>query len=363
MMAITLGAYYARQFAGWVAAVFLGVMSIVFIGDFIELLRRSTYKDGVGLAEVLELTLLKQANMAQIILPFVILFAALLCLSRLTRTNELVVSRAAGLSAWRFLFPALIVALLLGGFRVMVFNPVASAMTERYELLDNRLLGSQTNFLALSDAGLWVRQTTETGTAIIHAGELAQTRVQFRDMIAFQFNEQGDFTGRIDAKTGLLANGQWVFEDVLLQDEGRRPVRQATYALPTSLTLDNLQDSFAAPETMSFWELPGFIGVLEEAGFSAQRHLLHFHALLASPILLCAMVLIAAAFSLRLTRRGGALTVAGGGIAAGFLTYFLTDVVFALGLSGRIPVELAAWSPAVVATLLGSAVIFHLEDG
>ncbi|MCR9255194.1 MAG: LPS export ABC transporter permease LptG [Alphaproteobacteria bacterium] len=360
---MTLAFYYARQFAGWVAAVFFGIMAIVFIGDFVEMLRRASDKDAVGITDVIELTLLKQANMAQIVLPFVILFAGLLCLSRLTRTNELVVSRAAGLSAWRFLLPALVVALLLGGFRVAVFNPVASVMTERFELLENRLLGNRGSFLSLSETGLWVRQSTEDGTAIIHASQIAQEQNQFLDMIAFRFNEAGDFIGRIDARFGELSEGQWLFTDVLLQMENGRPTALERFALPTNLTLDNLQDSFAAPETMSFWELPEFIEVLEQAGFSAQRHRLHFHAMLASPLLLCAMVLIAAAFSLRMTRRGGALGVAAGGIAAGFLTYFVSDLVFALGLSGRIPVELAAWAPATVATLLGAAVIFHLEDG
>jgi len=367
-MGLTLSYYLARQFLGWVAAVFLGFMAIVFIGDFVEMLRRASDKDIVGFADVIELTLLKQANMAQIILPFVVLFAGLLCLSRLTRTNELVVSRAAGLSAWRFLLPALLVALLIGGFRVAVFNPVASVMTERYELLETRLLGGGGSFLTLADSGLWVRQSTPDGAAIIHANRIAATdnpaaENRFVGMIAFRFDERNQFVGRIDAAAGELANGQWMFRDAILQMENNRPVRLQTYALPTSLTLDNLQDSFAAPETMSFWDLPAFIEVLEQAGFSAQRHRLHFHALLASPVLLCAMVLIAAAFSLRMTRRGGAIAVAAGGIGAGFLTYFLTDLVFALGLSGRIPVELAAWAPALVATLLGSAAILHLEDG
>ena len=114
---------------------------------------------------------------------------------------------------------------------------------------------------------------------------------------------------------------------------------------------------------MSFWELPRFISILESAGFSAVRHRLHWHSLLASPLLLCAMVLIAAIFSLRMTRRGGTLPWACAGLFFGFFLYFMSDVVFALGLSSRIPEVLAAWTPATVTTLLGVASLLHLEDG
>ena len=114
---------------------------------------------------------------------------------------------------------------------------------------------------------------------------------------------------------------------------------------------------------MSFWVLPRFIETLENAGFSALKHRIHWHSLLAGPLMFCAMVLIAATFSLRLTRRGGTGLLVAGGLLAGFLLYFLTDVVLALGLSGSIPPILAAWTPASVTALLGLAMLFHLEDG
>ena len=109
--------------------------------------------------------------------------------------------------------------------------------------------------------------------------------------------------------------------------------------------------------------LPGFIANLESAGFSAMRHRLYLNSILAVPFLLCAMVLIAATFSLRLTRRGGTSLLLIGGVFVGFLLYFFSELVLAAGQSGTIPVSLAAWSPAGVSLLLGLATLFHLEDG
>ena len=75
------------------------------------------------------------------------------------------------------------------------------------------------------------------------------------------------------------------------------------------------------------------------------------------------MVLIAATFSLRLTRRGGTVLLGIAGVLTGFLLFVLSNLVQALGLGASLPAALAAWTPAGVSLLLGAAMLLHLEDG
>ena len=146
-------------------------------------------------------------------------------------------------------------------------------------------------------------------------------------------------------------------------NESDKPPGIASYRLETELTPEKIQESFASPQTLSFWDLPTFIDALEATGFSSVPQRLHYNALLAQPLLLSAMVLFAAAFALRQTRRGGTLVMAVSGVAAGFFIFVMTDVVMALGLSESIPVGMAAWMPAGVSLLIGTATLLHLEDG
>ena len=301
--------------------------------------------------------------MAQKVLPFAALFGGMLAFVRLTRTNQLVVARAAGLSVWQFLFPALVIALLAGFLVVMVFNPLASATTSLYESLESKHLRGRASLLAVSKSGLWLRQADTNGQSVIHALGVSQHGAELSDVIVFLYDSGGRFTGRIDARVAVLEAGYWQLADTLITGPDQPAKRAGEYQLPTTLTLAQIQDSFASPETMSFWSLPRFIETLEKAGFSALRHRLHWHSVLAGPLLLCAMVLIAATFSIRLTRRGGAGLLVAGGVFAGFLLYFLSDVVYAMGLSGAIPVVLAAWAPAGIFALLGLTMLLHLEDG
>ena len=363
-LSTTLSGYFGRQFTVWVVGTFAGIMAIVFLLDFIELLRRGSGKDNAHFTVLLQMALLKLPNMAQQILPFAVLFGSMLAFTRLTRTNELVVARAAGVSVWQFLMPALMVAIALGAFKVTVLNPLSSVLIERFHALEDTVLRNRADsFLSVGSGGLWIRERDDDRQIVVHARSASEQTASLGQVMVLAFDREDRFERRIDAREAKLLDGEWVLFDVVLTTSENRPERLESIRLPTNLTIENIQDSFASPETMSFWELPGFIRILENAGFSAVKHRLYWHALLASPLLMTAMVLIAATFSLRLTRRGGTLVWASSGLFFGFLLYFLSDIVFALGLSARIPEVLAAWTPATVTMLLGMTSLLHLEDG
>jgi lipopolysaccharide export system permease protein len=309
------------------------------------------------------MALLRMPFMAQKVLPFAVLFGAMLALIRLTRSHELVVARATGVSAWQFLLPGLALALVIGVFVITVFNPLASATTWRFEQLEAKYLRGHTSLLAASSSGLWLREGSEDKQTVLHAVRVSEKDADLQDVTIFIYEGTDRFVRRIDADSASLKNEYWELTNALVSEPDRESEFFAELRMPTQLTLGQIQESFASPETMSFWDLPDFIKTLQAAGFSALRHRLHWNSIMATPLLLCAMVLISATFSLRLTRRGGTGLLILGGLFAGFLLYFLTDVVLALGLSASIPVALAAWAPAGAFMMLGLAMLFHLEDG
>jgi lipopolysaccharide export system permease protein len=363
-VARTFSAYIARQFFAWFCSVFMAMIVVAFLFEYIELIRRSGDRADATLAVLLEMAALKLPHTAQQVMAFAILFGTMLAFWRLTRSNELVVARAAGVSAWQFLTPAVLVALLVGILAVTVFNPIASALQASYERLEERVLQPDGDELSLSRSGLWLRQSDAAGNQIlIHADRLSPQGLVLDGAHLFFFNSLLQFTSRIDAKRATLAEHVWLIEDGdrWLPDRPAEPFTELQ--LPTQLTPGKIEESLASPDTMSFWELPGFISLLEQSGFSAQRHRLYFDILLARPFLFCAMVLVAATFSLRMHRRGGATLLIIGGVVTGFLLYFLSDVVFALGLSDKLPVTFAAWTPTGVSMIFGVSMLLHLEDG
>lgn len=365
-LSMTLSNYIGRHFLVGFLVAFTVFLLLILLFDSIELLRRASSKPDIGLGLVLEMALMKLPHLGQKAFPFAVMFGGMAAFWRLTRSHELVVIRAAGVSAWQFLVPVLLIACLIGVFKIVALSPLSSQTLERFERLEAQYLDEQNSALALSDRGLWLRQATDQDQSVIRAARVRQlgNQVTLEDVVVYMYEGRDHFRERIDAKEASLEDGFWHLRDAWSHSPEEQPRFEKERWIETNLTLGKIQESFASPETMSFWDLPGFIETMEKSGFSALRHRLHFHSLMATPLLTMAMILIAATFTLRRhIRRGGATFVIAGGVLVGFLFYFFSDVVFALGLTDRIPVVMAAWTPSVVAMLLGVGMLIHLEDG
>ncbi|MGF1562509.1 MAG: LPS export ABC transporter permease LptG [Geminicoccaceae bacterium] len=359
----TLSRYIGRKLLVVVLAVILGFSALAFLIDFIELLRRAGERDGVGMLRVLEMAALHLPFLMQKMIPFAMLFGAMACFQRLTRSQELIAARAVGVSVWQFLLPAVAVALAIGVFATTVLNPLAATLYGRFEKLESVLLKGRSDTMSVSREGVWLRESDMVDDLILHGDALQVEPLAMEDVTVFAFDGASRFVRRIDAASAELRHGYWLLVDTAITDRAGRTREVAELEIPTKITPKGLIESFAKPERVPFWQLPGFIAELDRIGFSTRQHQLYFHQLLALPLLLLAMLIIGVTFSLRLSRKGGAVLLVTGGVVTGFAFYILSDVIFAVGLSGRIPPILAAWSPTGIALLLGSGALFYLEDG
>ncbi|MEX0815511.1 MAG: LPS export ABC transporter permease LptG [Dongiaceae bacterium] len=362
-MSPTLSLYIARQVLLWFLVVYAALLGIIFLAETVELLRRAAGHETIGLARVLQMAAFKTPYTAQEVLPFAMLASAMGAYRQMTRFNELVVARASGVSVWQFLMPALVVAAAIGGVRVLAIDTVAAATAARADRLEALYFRRQPSLLAAPANGLWLRQKEAQGEAVLHAGRVAPEEMTLYQVTILSFTEADRFAGRIDARAARLENGYWQLDGARFTRPNAAGSYAETYQLATDLSFERIADGFAPPHTVSFWRLPRYIERLEATGFAARGHRIQWHRLLATPLLLAAMVLLAAVFSLRPPRRGGTAWLVGAGGLTGFLLYFVSDIVLNLGRSASLPLELAAWTPAGVSTMLGVAMLLHLEDG
>lgn len=361
---VTLSQYLVRHFLGGVGIILGVLVTLILVFDSLEIIRRAYAKD-VPFGIIMNMVVLKLPHTLQEVLPFAILLGGIIALTKLTRSSELVVARAAGVSALQFLTPVLLCAFILGGIVTTTINPLAATMLSKFEQVEAKYFKGSTSMLSVSASGLWLRQpdTEGDGKKIIRALRVSNQDMELFEVTFFQYGKNNRFESRVDAASAKLREGHWLIKNAVLTAPGKAAKHFETYQLPTDLSINQIQESFAPPETFSFWELPGFIHTLEDAGFSALKHKLYWHNLMAIPFMLVGMVLIAGVFSLRPPRQGKTGMLIALGIFTGFIIYFMSDVVGALGLSGRLPIVLAAWAPVGVTALLGIAVILHLEDG
>ncbi len=365
---LILSLYIGRRFLAAVLLMQGGLTLIGALFDFLDLLRQAADKPAATLAIVSEMELLRVPWLGLRILPFAVLLGGIYAFSRLNRSSELVVARASGVSAWQFLAMPVLSAAGLGLFAMTALSPLSAVMFARADTLYSAYLAIGAGPLSLSGGQLWVRQADQSvagGTAIIHAQNVRIVKrvLSTGPVTILRLGPQTQLVQRIDARSARLDRGDWALRGVEIVHANAPPDPLAAMRFPTDLTVRRVQESFADPSALSFWALPGFIRLLHRSGFSTTRHALAYQAWLALPLLCATMALVAAGFSMRPVRRGGAAQMLAGGVAFGFALFMVSEVAAQFGKSGALPVTLAAWAPALAGLMLAVALLLHLEDG
>ena len=363
MIGRTLAFYFAGRFAKMVMAMFILFFLLIATISYFELVRKVLKSEDYDALKGAAVVLLRVPAFSEFAMPFATLFGSIAAFVIANRRLEVVVARAAGISAWQFLLPATLVGLLFGVAATTVYNPIASKLRDAANTLNASIHADSLTAFDTSGGAIWIRQAAAERESIIGAAESFDGGLGLTAVTAMVFDREGRFIERVDAGTASYSPGEWLLANATVTAPGKTPQRMEVYRLPTLLGPDQVKQTFDNTDGISFWGLPGLIAAAKSAGISSDRYRLRYNSLLAQPILLLAMVLIAAIVSLRFSRSKDLGQMILAGIGVGFVLYVITKIARDLGGAGIVPAPLAAWLPAIVATLIGITVLLHLEDG
>jgi lipopolysaccharide export system permease protein len=363
MITNTLGRYFAGRFLVSAVGVFASIFILLVLVDYIEMVRKTSGLVQASALMVAETSLFRVPQLLEKMMPFCVLIGAMTCYLALSRRLELVVARAAGVSAWQFIAPALASAIMLGFLATVAYNPMSANLRELSKRMEAELFGSAPGGGVQDASGFWLNQITPDGQVIINAARSEQQGVRLTGLTLFRFDKNDQFKERIEAREAGLEEGRWMFRGVHRFSLDAPPVDQDTFVVPTSLTPAQVRNSFSTPETVSFWQLPNYIRSSESSGFATAGYRLQYHKLIAQPFLLAAMVMLAASVSLRFFRMGGVQKMVLSGVGAGFLLYVLSKVTEDLSKAELMNPIAAAWLPVFVGGLTGFLALLYQEDG
>lgn len=360
--------YLVRRTLRGVLGLFFVIAALVFVVDLIQALSEIERADA-GFPTAVALTALRMPQTLLLLSPFVFLFGTLFAYGKMARTSEVAVMRAAGLSVWRLVMVPALLAAALGLLTVLALDPLAAAAESRAQTVKNEMRGRGGQMLPQFRGGIWLRQRSgpkgDEVVTLIHASRYDPAETRLDDVTLWRRTGDGVFLDRIDADAAQVLGDAFILQDASrITAAGRAERLPPRTALPVAIDLRALSEERSKPEALSVWQLPDVAGILETAGLQTISYRLRFHDLLSLPLKLSAMVLIACAFALGVSARGGgAGRLIGLGVMAGFALFVLSELSAAIAEAAIVPVALAAWAPAVLAVLFATGLLLYREDG
>ena len=283
--ALTLSRYIAKLFFVAIVTTMAVCTLLIFMIDFVELLRLSGKYGSVPGGTLVRIALLRLPGFVEFLIEFAVLVGSISALVYLNRKSELAVMRAGGMSVWQFLMPGILVGLAIGLFAMMVFNPLASNGRAKSDKLFAKAFGNETNLLRAQGGGSWIRQDGADGESILGAAAASNQGLTLTGVMIIAYDRDGRFSERIDAGRAELKGGYWALKDAWVSRLGQEPEKFGSYLVSTYLTPDRVQDALGNVFSISFWDLPSLIEDADKAKLSTERLRVQYETLLARPVL------------------------------------------------------------------------------
>ncbi len=302
-------------------------------------------------------------------MALIIMLSSILTFSWLSNSNEIPILKASGKSAFRILLPPVIITILLGLIVTFIGGPLVSTSMRASDTVLERLNLTNKNSFSVSDNDIWLRDKNESIDMVIKASTMNSTATVFYDLIFFEFYGQEKLNRKIKASKAILREHFWELTNVKILDNNLRPEIKSQPIIinqldvPTSLTNEQITDSFADPRVISIYSIKQFISRLEMSGYSAARHKLFFLTELSRPIFFTAMLLIAAMFLLGNESKDSRSIKIFMCLFIGFLLFSIQKIFESFALTEEVPLALVAFGPSTFAILIFSGILLHIEDG
>ena len=354
--------YISKTFLFSTGIIIVLFASVIFIGDTVEFGKKLSSNEKVSTTLIFILSSLNLPKMLLEILPFCFFFSGMLWVIKVSNTKELIVMRTTGLTISKIISPIFLVAIILGLFFVIVFSPLISATQKKILSIEADVLGKPINSILVTNSGFWVKQGNVDGNDMIYAKSLDSKTMQFNDVIVFNFNKEYKVTKKIKAESSELYENYWLLKNTeIINNMGEISVIPKI-KIPTSITKSQIKEGFSSPDSLSLWSLIPFIKMFERAGFSAKKHRYHLYKLFSFPFLLAAMSLLGVSFNLNNFARKKNNLFLLIGIITGFFIFYITKIINALSLAGKMPLLFGSMLPIILTLFLAIALIIHADE-
>lgn len=356
----TLSRYVARMFLVRVVAFLLGLVLIL---QTLDLLSESDKILGVpanDYADLLHYVTLRMPQLIAQFLPFSVLLATLVTLATLNQSSEVVIMKAAGLSAHQILMPLIAVGL---GTALVHFS-FAEAVVIR----------TTANLRAWEEAG-YVKGVRTEGSGqevwVSDGGTIIHARRAFVDkgtliLPQFQLYERNDgpnLSGIVIADQAVLRHRQWTLINAQhFNVDGKLLKQQPTESWNTNIGASRFLAIAVDPNTVTYRALRQAIHELAQNGHPVGSLKAALYHKIAGPLSSMLMPILGAVAAFGVLRSGRLFIRIVIGMLLGFAYFVADNFMMAMGQFGSVPPILAAWAAPLLFLCVGESVLFRTEE-
>lgn len=349
-----LDRYIARTYLKIAGLSFLALLGLFYISTFLDKSDK-VFKGQATLAEVATLLVYSTPKFVYFVIPIATLLSALVTFGMLSRSSELTVMKACGISLYRASLSVVVLSLVFSAAIFGLEERVLARANRQAEIVDAKVRGRTPRVFDAMNRQ-WV--VGRTG-AIYHYSYFDPQRRELARLTIYEPREDSvalssaTSAERAQYKQGWTGHHVRVGQFATGSPEWTEfPERPLMLEPP-----EYFETEQPVAEMMTVAELRRYVDELSASGVNVVNLAVELQHKLAFPFVTLVMTLLAIPFGVSTGRRG-ALYAIGIGIILALSYWIVTSLFVALGKSGLLPPVLAAWTPNII--VLGAAIYVFL---
>lgn len=356
----TIYQYLLRLFLTYIAGTSAVIIGILFISNFFDVIYKFKSED-MPMAIFWQMVSLKVPHLFNETSGIIGFISTVLFLRRLSATNELLAMISSGMPAWRVFLVPVAVTFLYGTTLLVIFNPLSTISLIAYERLEDFVTKRPQKNIVFSQTGVFFYESLIDSHKIIKANGLNLNNKELTGVTILIIDSENNFLQRIDAEKAILDNGYLeLFNPVMERGQGLDS--KIAVKLPTALSINELMDTFTAPEMILFWNLKPAINKFAKSGLQTTNYEIYYYQELFKPLFMAAMVFLACWFISLNTRTNIGPKIIAYNLVKGVVIFFTMQIVTRLMAYNGVNIILASLLPSLAIIFVSNFVILHFQE-
>ncbi|HEU4938340.1 MAG TPA: LptF/LptG family permease [Vicinamibacterales bacterium] len=336
--------YVSRMYLRVVALAFLALVGLFYISTFIDASDK-LFKGSATGTMIMSLLVYRTPQFVYFVIPIAALLSVLVTFGLLSRTSELTVMKACGISLYRVALPIVLLSLLFSGALFALDQEILARANRRATAIDDQIRGRPPKtFNPLNRRWIIGRDGS-----IYHYGYFDPRRETLTSLSVYRLvPNTWRLASQTYSATAEFRNG-WTGINGWTQDFTGAAVKGRTFSresLPLE-TPEYFKTEDTEADLMTVAQLRRTVRELAATGANVVPQQVDLQRKLAFPFVTFVMTLLAVPFGVTTGRRG-ALYGIGLGIVLALTYWLLMSVFVAVGKAGLLPPLLAAWTPNII---------------
>jgi len=313
------------------------------------------FKDhNVSMILPLSLSFLKVPSLVYKLFPFIFLISSIILFVKLIQSEEITAIRIAGISNFKIIIFPTFVSLVFGIIIVLGINSITSKLAHKYLDIKNQYTGKNDYLAALTENGIWIKDTVDGKTNIIRASGLSENTL--KNISIYRFSENNKHESRIESREADISSSDWNLKNTtIFYNENNTSVQFKNYSFKSNVEIGNLKNLFSNLDSVSFWDLNKLKKNYKYLGYSTKEVDSEMQRSLSYPFFLMSMTLLAGVIVMNVKFRGNYLIYIFISIVLSVIIFYLNDFSKALGETDQISLTMSVWTP-VFLVFIASAI-------